>query len=337
VQTKLSSVPLQLERAGLEVRNLLAGRTFDSRIIESRDKATRQVIAAALLAARCSPDAEEQERARQLFVDHGYFAEATRDLKTAESPVERAAAARNLGIVGSPLATAHLVAAVFDRAPEVRRAGAEALIRIGDPWVATAPLNALLIGEQTRDVREGPAPTGRGANNLELNETVEPEAAAKEAEREVQAETWHGAVELEPLHLLYGLEVETARLKVDEEAQRLAEERAQMAGAGRRAKAEERRIEQGSITAGKIVSWVDGPPSLARRLWLLIVVNVLAAGALTIAGGLAIQFLVLPFWLGGLLGLLLYLLTLNLDKPDDDNEESQASIALSLGRQVMNR
>ena len=57
-------------------------------------------------------------------------------------------------------------------------------------------------------------------------------------------------------------------------------------------------------------------------LWLFIAVNVLAAGALVIACALAIQFLVLPFWLGGLVGLLFYLLTLFLNRLADDDEES---------------
>jgi hypothetical protein len=69
---------------------------------------------------------------------------------------------------------------------------------------------------------------------------------------------------------------------------------------------------------------------------LLITINAVAAGALTITGGLAIQFLVLPFWLGGLVGLLLYLLTLNLDRAADDNEESQASVPSSFVRRAMN-
>ena len=68
-------------------------------------------------------------------------------VQTAESPADRVAAARRLGMVGSQLATAHLIAALFDDALEVRRASAEALIQIGDPSVAIAPLNAIVIGE----------------------------------------------------------------------------------------------------------------------------------------------------------------------------------------------
>jgi len=147
----LSSVYFQLYLAGLEVRNLLAGRTYDSRVIDSPNKATRWAIAAELLAALFSQDLEKQARARQIFLDHGYFDETTRALQTAESPADRVAAARKLGMVGSHLATAHLIAALFDEAPEVRRAAAAALIQIGDPSVAIAPLKAILKGEITGD------------------------------------------------------------------------------------------------------------------------------------------------------------------------------------------
>ena len=163
---------MQTELAGLEVRNLLAGRDCDSRVIDSPDQATRQVIAAELLAALLSQDFDERERARQLFIDHGYFDEATRSLKTAESPADRAAAARKLGMLGSQLATAHLIATIFDSDPEVRRAGAEALVQLSDPWVNTAPLNALLTGEMTRDVAEVPEPTRRVAENIDLDQTT---------------------------------------------------------------------------------------------------------------------------------------------------------------------
>ena len=323
VQTKLSLVPLQLELAGLEVRNLLAGRSCDSRVIESPNRATRQVIAAALLAALSGQDLEEQERARQLFLDQGYFDETTRDLKTAEFPADRAAAARKLGIVGSQQATAHLIATVFDSAPEVRRAGAEALLKIRDPWVNTAPLNALIISQKNAAVTEESETIRRVTDNLKS-------LAINNPTGESRVDTYSA------LCPPYGREVETARLKFDEEVQRLVEEQAQMAGAGRGAKANERRMEQATIPVGEIVCCFDGRPFLARRWWLLITVNAVAAGALTVAGGLAIQFLVLPFWLGGLVGFLLYLLTLRLDKPDDDCEESQASVAHSFGRQAMN-
>jgi HEAT repeat protein len=234
----LSSVYFQLYLAGLEVRNLLAGRTYDSRVIDSPDKSTRWAIAAELLAALFSQDFEEQERARQIFIDHGYFDEATRGLKTAESPADRAAAARKLGMVGSHLATAHLIAALFDEAPEVRRAAAEALIQIGDPWVANAPLNAILTDEITRDLPEVPEPTGRVADNMKLDET-----ASAQLQLRTELETGFRAA-AETLHAVAEVGVRQAEVEMgccvsetEEETQRLAEELAQIEAAARRARA----------------------------------------------------------------------------------------------------
>jgi len=290
----LSPVYLQLYLAGIEVRNLLAGRTYDSRVIDSPDKATRQVIATELLAALFSQDFEEQERARQLFLDHGYFDEATRKLKSAESPADRAAAARKLGIVGSQLATAHLIAALFDDVPEVRRAGAEALIQIGDPGVGTAALNAILIGEMARDVAEVSAATGRVVENIKLDET----ASAKYAGEKV----WFRARQPSVADLS----------GASDEAHLLMEEDARKADSGGGDTRELHTFEM-NLTGGTGDDF----------MWVFIAVNVLAAGALVIASALALQFLVLPYWLGGLVGLLLYLLTLFLNRLADDDEEAQ--------------
>ncbi|HEV7799004.1 MAG TPA: HEAT repeat domain-containing protein [Pyrinomonadaceae bacterium] len=89
---------------------------------------------------------QEQERARMLFMDHGYFDEAVQNLRAAKSPADRASAARALGLFGSPRGTAHLIAAMFDEDPEVCSAAEEALGRIGDP-VAQASLAAALNNE----------------------------------------------------------------------------------------------------------------------------------------------------------------------------------------------
>jgi hypothetical protein len=94
-----------------------------------------------------SDNVEERQRARELFLDHGYFDEAVQDLRTANSPAERAAAARALGLCGSQRGTAHLIAAMFDADAEVRTAAEEALNRIGDPTVADVPTNAVSNNE----------------------------------------------------------------------------------------------------------------------------------------------------------------------------------------------
>jgi len=92
-------------------------------------------------------DQEEQQRARQLFIDQGYFDEAVQGLRGANSSEERAAAARILGLVGSKRGTAHLIAAMFDDDPEVRNAAEEALAQMGGRAASNVPVNARLSGE----------------------------------------------------------------------------------------------------------------------------------------------------------------------------------------------
>lgn len=142
-------------KAGLSaVKEFLSGRSGDANVAAPEDKETRDVVAAELLNAMSGPGAgealtaqqekslgveqhaetsseQEQERARQLFLDHGYFDEAVHNLRTASSPAERAVAARSLGLVGNQRATAHLIAAMFDDDAEVRSAAEDALGQIG--------------------------------------------------------------------------------------------------------------------------------------------------------------------------------------------------------------
>ena len=165
----------QQVKAGLSaVKDFLSGRSSEAKAAESSDQATREVVAAELLAAMSPPGTSqtasedvkdpspesgnsaiprpqeddtqpinesaqpvhpahpEQERARQLFLDHGYFDEAVQNLRAAGSPAERVAAARALGLVGSQRATAHLIAAMFDDDEEVRTAAEVALNQIGE-------------------------------------------------------------------------------------------------------------------------------------------------------------------------------------------------------------
>ena len=98
---------------------------------------------------------QEQERARQLFLDHGYFDETVQNLRAANSPTERAAAARALGVVGSQRATAHLIAAMFDDDVDVRNAAAAALIQIGEPAPASFS-DAAIAPDETKRVAETP-------------------------------------------------------------------------------------------------------------------------------------------------------------------------------------
>ena len=60
-----------------------------------------------------------------------------------------------------------------------------------------------------------------------------------------------------------------------------------------------------------------------KLMRLVIVAHGFAAGALIIASVLAVRFVgVLPWWLGVLVGLLLYALTLFVAKTDDGDEKA---------------
>ena len=134
----------QLDNVLREVRDLVAGSSSISEVTRPSDPAIRQLVTEQLLAAMSGPDAAEQERAREIFIKHGYLDETTNRFRCADAAADRAAAANTLGIVGSRLATAHLIAGIFDKEPEVCRAAAEALARIKDPAVSMGPLNFLL-------------------------------------------------------------------------------------------------------------------------------------------------------------------------------------------------
>jgi hypothetical protein len=153
VEPPLANKSVDLGLTHLEVQKLLAGREYDAGMIGSRDSASRRVVVAGLLAALAGRNLEQRARARRAFVQHGYLDETARDLQTADSSAERAAAARKLGVVGDAVATAHLVTALYDTAPEVRRASVESLGQIGN-GAAISPLTDLLARETNRLVPE---------------------------------------------------------------------------------------------------------------------------------------------------------------------------------------
>src|SRR5207244_13212426 len=126
---------------------------YDESVIHPKDPRARQIIAAQLLAALGSRNPEQQEPARRAYIDHGYFDETTKQLRTGDSPAERVAAARKLGVLQSPMATTHLIASLHDTAPEVRRAATESLGQLGDP-AAIPSLNDLLLRETSRQLTE---------------------------------------------------------------------------------------------------------------------------------------------------------------------------------------
>jgi hypothetical protein len=134
-----------------QAKKLLAGDEYDRTVISSADRETRQLVGAELLTGLVGRDAIRRERAREAFMKHGYFDDATRDLRVAESPNERAAAARRLSFVHDREATPHLIGALHDSSPDVRRASVEALMDLRDPS-AIGPLNTLMQTENDRKV-----------------------------------------------------------------------------------------------------------------------------------------------------------------------------------------
>ena len=141
----------RVNRVADEAKKVFSGGAYDESLIGSDDKETRRLVGAELLSALVGRNPERRERARAAFMKHGYFDDATRDLRVAESDNERAAAARRLSFVHDREATPHLVGALGDSSPDVRRASVEALMDLRDP-AAIGPLNALMQSETDRKV-----------------------------------------------------------------------------------------------------------------------------------------------------------------------------------------
>jgi hypothetical protein len=141
----------RMSRAAEEANKVFAGEAYDESIVGSEDRETRRMVGAELLSAMVGRNSERRERARTAFMKHGYFEDATRDLRVATSDNERAAAARRLSFVQDPEATPHLVGALSDPSPDVRRAAVEAIMDQRDP-AAISPLNGLLQRETDRKV-----------------------------------------------------------------------------------------------------------------------------------------------------------------------------------------
>jgi HEAT repeats len=141
----------RVNQVAAEARKLFDGADYDKAIIGSEDRDTRRLVGAELLSVLVGRNPTRRERAREAFMKHGYFDDATRDLRVAESDNERAAAARRLSFVHDREAVPHLIGALSDPAPDVRRASVEALMDLRDPS-AIGPLNSLLQTENDRKV-----------------------------------------------------------------------------------------------------------------------------------------------------------------------------------------
>jgi HEAT repeat protein len=145
------SKPADTERVGEEMRKLLAGDAYDESVVGASDSATRDLVASELTAALSSRQPARNARAREAFLRHGYFDDATRNLQSAEAPGQRASAAHALSLLRDRAATPHLVAALEDPSAEVRRTSVEALAELRDP-AALEPLEALRWRETSRQV-----------------------------------------------------------------------------------------------------------------------------------------------------------------------------------------
>jgi hypothetical protein len=141
----------RIARATEAARNLMNGADYDEGVIGSADRETRQLVGAELLSGIVGRNVARRENARAAFMKHGYFDDATRDLRIADSENERAAAARRLSFVNDREATPHLIGALDDPSPDVRRTAVEALMDLRDP-AAIGALNSLMQTENDRKV-----------------------------------------------------------------------------------------------------------------------------------------------------------------------------------------
>ena len=141
----------RVTQVSAEAKKVFDGDRYDESIVGSGDPETRRLVGAELLSAMVGRNVGRRERARAAFMKHGYFDDATRDLRVAQSENERAAAARRLSFVQDREATPHLVGALQDPSPDVRRAAVEALMDVRHP-AAIPHLNSLLQTENDRKV-----------------------------------------------------------------------------------------------------------------------------------------------------------------------------------------
>lgn len=218
-----STFDLDPDAAHAEVGRLLDGAPYDRGLAAVTDTLARNMVAAELLSALAGRNPERRARAHTAFVEHGYFNEATQKLRNSEAPVERASAARALGLAGDRLATPDLVAALEDRSMEVRRAAVEALAAVRDPSAA-GPLEAMLERERRERFRvprrliehavevcrEAPA----SSSSTLAEQAAAGLAAAPEATGQTAAEPQ--AVETEPAHVAEPSHAETPTSQVEE-------------------------------------------------------------------------------------------------------------------------
>lgn len=166
----------------LELNKMLAGHEYDAVLIDVADPATRQAIAEQLLATLSGPAVEQHKAARRAFFSYGYFGELVAQLRSSDDAELRAIAATKLGCVGDSQVTSHLIEALNDSAPEVRRAVVESLRRLADPDLM-ASLSDLLSRERNRQlssslIKEAIQASGsRTAGKIEASKSDQTEIA----------------------------------------------------------------------------------------------------------------------------------------------------------------
>ncbi len=161
------------------IKDFLAFRSEAAPADLPQDQPAREAVLLELLAAMAVPTAEdevddaervaqEQERARQLFINYGYLDQAIDDLRAEGEPAKRAEAAHMLGLVRSQRGTAPLIAALFDEVEEVRDAATAALSEIGDPAVSMmSPEAGAIVDDQVESATLGEAALEPAALNPE--------------------------------------------------------------------------------------------------------------------------------------------------------------------------
>jgi HEAT repeat protein len=219
-EEKSIEVAADSERVSDEIRKLFAGEPYDESVLNSRNAATREMVSSELLAALSSRNPQRNERAREAFLKHGYFEDATRDLQSAEAPARRASAAQALSLLHDRAATPHLVAALDDPAPDVRRASVEALAALRDPS-ALGALEALRWRETSRQVPRTLIQNAVAALTSAAEESAQAEASeatlvtARTAASEAASSATEGATDED-------ITIEAAAPSVEEEVETIA-------------------------------------------------------------------------------------------------------------------
>jgi HEAT repeat protein len=123
---------VSLDRVDLELQKVLSGENYDRAVIDSQEAATRERVAASLVAALSSRNPKQRGPALGALFDYGYFDEIVHELRDNPSPTERAIAARKLGSIRDPRAALHLIEALHDETAHVQCAAVESLGQLGE-------------------------------------------------------------------------------------------------------------------------------------------------------------------------------------------------------------